>query len=142
MCEHLRSVGCDWNDDTCSHTVVCGHLDTLRWLREHGCPWNVRQICMRAADSGYIDILDFVIEQGEVIDAELLTDALNMAGAGNQLHAAQWLRQHGAEWPTELGYDENELWSDRLVAWARAEGCDSPIYVPTADTDSDSDNEA
>jgi hypothetical protein len=108
MCAHLRSIGCEWDVDTCYSAIVCDHLDTLRWLREHGCPWDVRQICMRVANAGFIDILDYVIEQGEVLDAELLADALNDAGCGSQLQAAQWLRQHGAEWPTVLGFDEHE----------------------------------
>jgi hypothetical protein len=61
---------------------------------------------MHAANAGSIDILDLLREQGEVLDAELLTDALNNAGASGQLQAAQWLRQHGAEWPVVLGYQE------------------------------------
>eukprot|EP00953_Heterococcus_sp_UTEX-ZZ885_P033713 17518-Heterococcus_DN1.PRE.1 len=94
MCQHLRSVGCDWDIHACESATADGHLDTLRWLRENGCPWIVNDVCMVAAAHGRVTILDFVIEQGEVLDAELLTDALNTAGAGNKLQAAQWLRQH------------------------------------------------
>eukprot|EP00953_Heterococcus_sp_UTEX-ZZ885_P033711 17516-Heterococcus_DN1.PRE.1 len=102
MCQHLRSVGCDWDIHACESATADGHLDTLRWLRENGCPWIVNDVCMVAAAHGRVTILDFVIEQGEVLDAELLTDALNTAGAGNKLQAAQWLRQHGAQWPAFL----------------------------------------
>jgi hypothetical protein len=70
--------------------------------------------------------LAFVIKQGEVLDAELLTDALNTAGAGNKLQAAQWLRQLGAQWPAVLKHGAQQ-WSGESLAWARAEGCTSPV---------------
>jgi hypothetical protein len=64
------------------------------------------------------------------MDLELLKDALIRAGAYNKLLAAQWLRQHGAEWPTLLQYQyafcEARIWSDDVIAWARAEGCTAP----------------
>jgi hypothetical protein len=58
MCEHLRSIGCDWNEQACLSAAANGKLDTLRWLREHGCPWNVNEVCIDAAYNGYVDILD------------------------------------------------------------------------------------
>jgi hypothetical protein len=75
----------------------------------------VQDVCIDASRNGHTDVLDYVIEQGEVLDAELLTYALKIAGAYNQLQAAQWLRQHGAEWPTVLShgiapiYDSGEV---------------------------------
>jgi hypothetical protein len=140
MCEHLRSIGCAWNTSACNYAAVEGHLDTLRWLREHGCPWNVGELCMDAAGVGNIYVLEFVLEriviEGDVIDPELLMESLNCAGASDQLEAAQWLRERVADWPPELTYatdenDEPELqeWSVPLIAWARAEGCTSPITL-------------
>jgi hypothetical protein len=38
----------------------------------------------------FIVILGYLIEQGELPDAELLTDTLNLAGSRNKLLAAQW----------------------------------------------------
>jgi hypothetical protein len=40
----------------------------------------------------------------------------------------QWLRQEGAVWPNELQYNGTQ-WSDELIAWCRAEGCDSPLEL-------------
>jgi hypothetical protein len=40
----------------------------------------------------------------------------------------QWLRQEGADWPDELQH-HGEQWSDELIAWCRAEGCDSPLAL-------------
>jgi hypothetical protein len=133
MCQHLRSIGCSWDAGACDQAADFGHFDTLRWLREHGCPWDVSAVCLIAAFCGSIDILEYIIEQGEVLDAELLSKALNMAGAFDQLQAAQWLRQHGAQWPILLGHGEHYVldWKPAALAWARAEGCTSKIKPNT-----------
>jgi hypothetical protein len=128
-CEHLRSTGCDWDSDACDQAVSEGKDDMLRWLREQGCPWSVSGLCTRAVRYGYTHVLDYVIEQGEVLDAELLTDALNWAGAYDKLTAAQWLRRHGAQWPAVLSESEDsyiQQWRGDTLAWARAAGCTSP----------------
>jgi hypothetical protein len=129
LCEHLRSVGCAWNVSACTQAAMYGHLSTLRWLREHGCPWNVQAVCMNAAGNGCTDTLDYLMQQGEVLDAELLTRALNAAGTEDRIRTAQWLRQHGAEWPAVLGCDVGlyAQWIGDTLAWARVEGCTSPL---------------
>jgi hypothetical protein len=96
------------------------------WLREHGCPWDVSEVCSFAAGSGAIDILDYLLEQGAVLSAEALTNALFFTGFSSELQGAQWLRQHGAEWPAVLATDSAVQWSADMIAWARAEGCISP----------------
>jgi hypothetical protein len=82
-----------------------------------------------AADYGCTDILDFVLEQAEVLDAELLTDTLNYVGSFYRLPVVQWLRQHGAEWPAVLGFGRRycHQWGGETLAWARAQGCTAPI---------------
>jgi hypothetical protein len=59
MCEHLRSLGCKWSTSACAWASSNGHLDMLRWLRQHGCPWNFEGVCMSAAGTGCIGILDY-----------------------------------------------------------------------------------
>jgi hypothetical protein len=126
MCQHLRSTGCDWDTEACAAAALDGHLDTLRWLRAQGCPWDVNEVCIEAANKEFIDILNYVTEQGEVLEAKMLTLILCRAGFDNKPLAAQWLRQHGAQWPAVLQY-VTQQWSDVMIAWARAEGCTSPV---------------
>jgi hypothetical protein len=130
MCAHLRSLDCGWDSTACASAAVYGHVYTLQWLRSNGCPWDVHKVCTNAARDGATAILDYVVEQGEVLDAELLTHALNAAGSNSQLQAAQWLRQRGALWPAVLRYGERadsvKQWSGESLAWARAEGCTAP----------------
>jgi hypothetical protein len=59
---------------------------------------------------------------------------LNIAGAYQQLAAAQWCRQRGAAWPEVLQwYDkeqDDQVWTGATLEWARAEGCTSPLCEP------------
>jgi hypothetical protein len=130
MCAHLRSIGCAWDVYACTQAAANGHYDTLRWLHEQGCPWDEREVFVDVARNGCTNILAYFTEQGAAIDAQLLTEALNGAGASGRLQTAQWLRQHNAQWPAVLSFeyfDEIEQWSGESLAWARAEGCTSPI---------------
>jgi Ankyrin repeats (3 copies) len=125
MCKYLHSTGCEWNATVCYQAAGHGHVDTLRWLRENGCPWDIIGVLHNAARNRNIDVLELLIEQGEVLSAKLLTSALREAGVFDQLQAAQWLRQHGANWPTVLQAG-GLRWHGESLAWARAEGCTSP----------------
>jgi hypothetical protein len=133
ICNHLRSIECDWGADTCKRATTGGYLDTLQWLRDNGCPWVLRKVCIAAAYFGYTGILDYLEEQGEVLDAQLLTDALYKAGSGNELQVVQWWRQRGAQWPAVLYQSIYDTWSSELLAWARSEGCTAPIAAAADD---------
>jgi hypothetical protein len=131
MCQYLRSVGCEWNASVCNAAAAYGEVNMLRWLRERGCPCDVGEVCTTAARFGVSRIFDYVLEQGDVLSAELLTEALNCAGVHSHLQSAQWLRAHGAQWPAVLGDDDDypTQWSGESLAWARAQGCTSPVIL-------------
>jgi hypothetical protein len=97
VCEYLCSIECAWNTSACCRAARRGQLDMLRWLRNHGCPWDLYEMCASAACNGSTDILDYVTEQGEVLDADLLTEALAFADKYNQKQVVEWLRRHGAQ---------------------------------------------
>jgi hypothetical protein len=108
--------------------------DMLHWLIESGCPWDPSELCDKMLDSAVdnvdiIPVLEYLLNAG-ALSAELLTSTLKTAGINDLLWLAQWLREHGAEWPHVLyTYDygsEARAWRGELLAWARAEGCDSP----------------
>jgi hypothetical protein len=122
------------------------HLDILRWLIDTGCPHNVHEACMIAAEAGYVDMLQYLSSLEVTSDAALMTRMLNVAGANGHLAAAQWLHAQGAAWPTILYYElaeDNtcEYWSGETLAWARGQGCDSPTE-PITEDDSDSEYES
>eukprot|EP00953_Heterococcus_sp_UTEX-ZZ885_P016787 9417-Heterococcus_DN1.PRE.1 len=85
MCEYLLNIGCYWTDAAPTKAAEAGHFETLRWLRKKGCPWNVPASFWQAVYSSCTDVLNFVIEQGEVLDAQLLSCALRDATLRNNL---------------------------------------------------------
>jgi hypothetical protein len=123
---HLHLQHCPWSTEACKNAARGGHADTLRCLHELGYPWNESTICITAASSGTVAVMEYLLQQGVVLTAAQLTEMLNAAGAHNHMHAAQWLRQQGADWPTVLRFGIYHTWHGKALAWARAEGCKSP----------------
>ena len=39
-CVLKLAKGCTWGSSTCARTALGGHLEVLRWARDHDCPWN------------------------------------------------------------------------------------------------------
>jgi hypothetical protein len=106
----------------------------VKWLRDNGCPWDVEAVCIRAAQTGCVEILQYALAQGAVWSDQQKTELLNAAGGCNQLTAAQWLRQQqAADWPAVLWYETHEggehRWYGETLAWARRGGCDSPLTL-------------
>ena len=53
----LRAEGCPRCRRTCREAVDPGHVETLRWARENGCPWEAGTRDWAAAELGYADDL-------------------------------------------------------------------------------------
>jgi hypothetical protein len=124
VCEYLLEQQCPCGTSACWLAARNDHMHTLRWLHEHGCPMPAG-IHIAAAEGGSVEVMAYLLTEG-LLDAHKLTYMLNCTGAHNQLVAAQWLRAHGAEWPTRLRYMGMMPWTYGALAWARAEGCTAP----------------
>jgi hypothetical protein len=124
MCQYLHTQHCPWSVTSSWHAANKGDVDLVRWLIDNGCPFHARELCMAAAQAGRTEVLDCLQQQGILESAEHLTASLSTAACYSQLPAAQWCREHGADWPATLSQRE---WCGELLQWARAEGCTSPI---------------
>jgi hypothetical protein len=150
QCEYLLSIDCPMDTSVSIVAANYSHTATVRWLHEHGCPWNAGAVTVLAAEHGNVELMQYVVshEQQAAAGAEALTNLLSAAGACEHLEAAQWLRQQGAEWPAYLGYktlifDKWKRWKGVTLEWARREGCTSNLPIDDdADTDSDDDSDA
>jgi hypothetical protein len=132
LCKWLRSAGCPWDDSACGVAVHGGFLDVLRFLHENGCPWDERLILYNAVTATYSDtnVLQYLWEQGLQLNAAKLTEYLSYAGSNNKRESAKWLREKSAQWPDVLQDPDGIIWEDnRMVEWARAEGCTAPVGV-------------
>ena len=49
-----RAENFPWDEKTCKEAAKGGHLETLKWARENGAPWN--EYARRfAASKGYVE---------------------------------------------------------------------------------------
>jgi hypothetical protein len=66
-------------------------VQLLSWLHSQGCPCNYHELCLRAAEGGYIDTLQWVKDTGVVVDWSdaVLSQYLNTAAACGQLNTAK-----------------------------------------------------
>jgi hypothetical protein len=55
--------GIAWTEDVCSGAATNGHLDALKWLREHDCPWDGETIEV-ARENGYLHVVEWARENG------------------------------------------------------------------------------
>ena len=54
-----------WDERTCASAASGGHLEVLKWAREHDCPWHVNIfICTLAAAGGHFEVLDWARAHG------------------------------------------------------------------------------
>jgi hypothetical protein len=72
---------------------------------------------MAAAESGSVEVLRYLQQQGLLTSAARLTAALDDAAAKHKIDAVKWLREQGAKWPT--AFRRWHPWSSAILAWAR-----------------------
>jgi hypothetical protein len=129
MCLFLYTEGCPW-DDSVLNSANTGYYELVQALYEQGCPIEIHSVRSQAASYGRVDILQYLLQlpdQPQSSTAQL-TAQLNGAAVNEQLAAAKWLRQQGAEWPEVLVKDGIK-WRGELLQWARRAGCTSALPV-------------
>jgi hypothetical protein len=56
----FRGQGCPWNVVLCTFAADNGHLEMLRWLREHGCPVDIDWCEDKATQQGHNPVLEWL----------------------------------------------------------------------------------
>ena len=49
--------------ETCASAAEGGHLETLKWLRSQGCPWDADTLAM-AANNNHEHVLQWAVAMG------------------------------------------------------------------------------
>jgi hypothetical protein len=70
-----------------------GHLETLQWARENGCPWN-EWTCSFAAEGGHLE----VAEVGARERLPVGRGDVRVRGVGGHLEVLKWARENGCPW--------------------------------------------
>lgn len=134
--EYMRDA---WTDET---TANAGSLETLKWLRQHKCPWsestligaaqdNMKDMFMWALqnacpvsgvlphviDAGWVDAIESMYQMGHPMD---MTSCMYYTLTRGNLEMAQWFLHHGANWPT-LIYHERGI-NPVVLRWMRDHG--------------------
>jgi hypothetical protein len=115
MCQYLHTQQCPWAASSTSAAALGGHVDLLTWLLDNGCPWKARPLCVTAARSGCVKVLEYLQQLGLLSSPQVLRYMLSVAALNQKLAAAQWLRAQGAEWPY---VHETHPWRGELLTWA------------------------
>ena len=68
-----------------------GYLETLKWLRTVGCPWDENTLCSAAAN-GFLDIIKWAIENGCPIEKS--STIFKLSAVYGHLHILKWFMQH------------------------------------------------
>jgi hypothetical protein len=82
-----RENGCPWDSDICSNAAENGHLNCLQWARENGCPWD-SDTCRNAAINGHLNCLQWARENGCPWDRR---DCLLFAKFNNHTETVRWI---------------------------------------------------
>jgi hypothetical protein len=55
--KYLHVHGCPWDKHTCSWAIEKGHLEVPKYAHTNGCPWDSKTSA-KAEDNGHIDVLE------------------------------------------------------------------------------------
>eukprot|EP00953_Heterococcus_sp_UTEX-ZZ885_P019847 11084-Heterococcus_DN1.PRE.3 len=125
----LRVHGVAWGYSLCHVAAYNNKLSLLQWLHAHTCPWNIDIVLNCASSRGSVAMLDWLLTVIPFWTSNMKQDMFTVAASDSSLDAMQWLRDHGAVWPTsfsdDIGLTDSKVqmcWSVSAVQWALAHG--------------------
>ncbi|PRP87723.1 hypothetical protein PROFUN_02423 [Planoprotostelium fungivorum] len=98
----------------CAEAARLGKMQTLDWLRGHGCPWD-KEVTVHLARNGMLDELEKVHREGCPWDQETFS-----AGLECSPQVAEWLLNHGCpvnRRNKRLAIDASERNAVQVVHW-------------------------
>ena len=101
---------------------MCGHLEVLRWARQHGCPWGFGT-CEAAAMGGHLEVLKWARERG----CPWGRGTRQAAARGGHLEVLQWAREHGCPESVERQRQQFPHGHQMAIVWLAAR---SPLGWP------------
>lgn len=112
--------GCPTNDaKICSLVAQTGNIDLLQWLHYVGCYWD-KQTCIEAARHGYFEILKWVIENGCPMDDPVICTIVTKYG---EFELLKWLRQMHCPWDSYTCLAAASRNHHEILKWLINNGC-------------------
>ncbi len=84
------------NDDSCSHAIISGNIDMLKFVRLHGCKWD-HETFEFAVECNDIDIVKFL----EEYNCEMGDYSTSWATFNGNIIMLEWLIDNGCEFDEE-----------------------------------------
>jgi hypothetical protein len=123
-CQYLIAEQCPCNDVACEMAAKNGHLETVRFLHESGCPWDPTTICCRAAVSGHVELMRYLKQQGCVLSE----GAMCTAAARGFLRMCQYLRAEQCPWEKYACTTAAGGFHLDTLRWLHEQGCPWGVY--------------
>jgi len=109
---------------SCKTKFRLGHffksVSLLKWARRSGGAWvKSPSACERAAMSGSLDVMQYVVGHGCVPDA----NTCGWAAIGGHLEVLRWLKDHECPWDETTCEYAARFGHTHVLRWARANNC-------------------
>eukprot|EP00953_Heterococcus_sp_UTEX-ZZ885_P015932 8975-Heterococcus_DN1.PRE.1 len=117
------------DSSACTAAAGINKQGIVRWLHEHGCPWDTRELCVYTPYQPSA-MLNYMKSKGVHWTTAELTDMLQEVGTKGSLETAKWLRNEGADWPSILKYGDMN-WVEDIINWAKEAGCSNDKTLAT-----------
>eukprot|EP00953_Heterococcus_sp_UTEX-ZZ885_P002106 1644-Heterococcus_DN1.PRE.5 len=96
ICQFLVAEQCPFDAGACTLAAQSGCMEVMRFLIESGCPWDVDAISVRAAESGDMQLLQYLKQQGGMFSE----DVMRAAAHAGDVHLCRYLYDEQCPWDT------------------------------------------
>jgi hypothetical protein len=118
MCQFLRAVNCDWDDQMTDAACCDGNLELLQWLYNNGCPLS-DNFANTAADSSTVEILTWMHDVGLEFDGS----CMQYAAKSGRLDNCKYLLSIGCPFSDSVCSEAALVGRFNMVRWAHQAGC-------------------
>jgi len=114
-----REHNCPWHgEDVCSDAAGGGHLEVLQWARDHDCPWD-KTTCECAAQHGFLEVVQWARAHG--CNCDEIT--CGCAAASGNLELLRWVRENHCPWNELTCAGAAVSGKLDILQWARDHHC-------------------
>jgi hypothetical protein len=119
MCQFLRAVACEWNDQVTDAAACSGNLELLQWLYSNDCPLS-DDFAHSAAGFSTVEILTWLHEIGLEFDAR----CMQCAAKAGMLDNGKYLLSIGCPFTDLVCSKAALIGYFEVVRWAHQAGCE------------------
>ena len=117
----LRQHGCDWDVRFCNAAVSNDNLEALKWAISEGCAWDEWTLS-EAAKSGNIAIVEYCLQNECPMSAEVCTSAMMNMDHDTTLEVLKLLRKYSCPWDFRIGVNMICFSHFEVMRWAKRNG--------------------